>query len=240
MSSNIQESVIIAASKFLYRDAIEKYSKIRRLINYIYVDSPQSLDQALNQAKSIRYIFFIHWNWKVPEEIISKYECVCFHMTDVPYGRGGSPLQNLILRGHQTTWLSALRMTDEIDAGPVYTKQKLTLDGRAEDIYKRAAMIAMDIIEWMIKVHPVPKPQIGEPTYFKRRHPEESELLLKGGLEEVNDFIRMLDAPGYPKAFINHGEYRIEFANPKLREGKLTASVHISKIKKDKDDENNH
>ncbi len=30
-----------------------------------------------------------------------KFECVCFHMTDVPYGRGGSPLQNLIIREPQ-------------------------------------------------------------------------------------------------------------------------------------------
>ena len=39
---------------------------------------------------------FLHWSWKVPAEILETYECVCFHMTDVPYGRGGSPLQNLI------------------------------------------------------------------------------------------------------------------------------------------------
>ena len=59
------------------------------------------------------YIFFLHWSFKVPDEIINNYECVCFHMTDVPYGRGGSPLQNLIVRGHQDTKLTALRMTQE-------------------------------------------------------------------------------------------------------------------------------
>lgn len=39
-----------------------------------------------------RYIFFPHWSHKVPAEIVERYECVCFHETDVPYGRGGSPL----------------------------------------------------------------------------------------------------------------------------------------------------
>ena len=31
----------------------------------------------------------------------------------------GTPLQNLVHRGHRSTMISALRMTDEIDAGPV-------------------------------------------------------------------------------------------------------------------------
>jgi methionyl-tRNA formyltransferase len=55
-----------------------------------------------------RYIFFPHWSYIVPEEIFNSFECVIFHMTDLPYGRGGSPLQNLIQRGHRETKISAL------------------------------------------------------------------------------------------------------------------------------------
>ena len=44
-----------------------------------------------------KYIFFPHWSWLIPNEIYENYECILFHMTDLPYGRGGSPLQNLIL-----------------------------------------------------------------------------------------------------------------------------------------------
>ena len=61
------------------------------------------------------------------KEIIKRFECVCFHMADVPYGRGGSPLQNLIARGHRETKLTALRMVEDFDAGPVYSKMPLCL-----------------------------------------------------------------------------------------------------------------
>ena len=44
------------------------------------------------------FVFFPHWSWLIPEEIHSRFDCVIFHMTDLPYGRGGSPLQNLIVR----------------------------------------------------------------------------------------------------------------------------------------------
>jgi methionyl-tRNA formyltransferase len=45
------------------------------------------------------YISLLHWSWKVSDEVVGRFECVCFHITDVPFGRGGSPLQNLIVQG---------------------------------------------------------------------------------------------------------------------------------------------
>ena len=47
-------------------------------------------------------------------------------MTDLPYGRGGSPLQNLILKGKKTTKITAFKMIDKIDAGPIYLKKIVT------------------------------------------------------------------------------------------------------------------
>src|SRR5215467_8729334 len=79
-------------------------------------------DLSLESLRALRprYIFFPHWSWQVPRPILEEFFCVCFHETDVPYGRGGSPLQNLIVRGHKSTVLTALRMVDEVDAGPVF------------------------------------------------------------------------------------------------------------------------
>ena len=72
------------------------------------VMSPDELNRALTRIDP-EYIFFPHWSWVVPAEITEKYECVCFHMTDVPYGRGGSPLQNLIALGHKETMNNSIK-----------------------------------------------------------------------------------------------------------------------------------
>ena len=56
-------------------------------------------------------------------------------MSDLPYGRGGSPLQNLIIREHRKTMISAIQCVKEIDAGPVYLKKPLSLEGSAEEIF---------------------------------------------------------------------------------------------------------
>lgn len=70
-------------------------------------------------------------------------------MTDVPYGRGGSPLQNLILAGHADTQLTALKMVEEMDAGPVYAKRPLSLEGKAQDIYEKAGELSFSLNVWI-------------------------------------------------------------------------------------------
>ena len=105
--SQSSNNYIVVGSKpwnyHVFKEVLEKQQG-----NWHFVNSNDML--VIDKIKSIspRYIFFLHWSFKVPDEIVSNYECVCFHMTDVPYGRGGSPLQNLIIRGHQDTKLTAL------------------------------------------------------------------------------------------------------------------------------------
>ena len=76
-----------------------------------------------------RWVLVPHWSWIIPATIHERFEVVIFHMTDLPYGRGGSPLQNLIVRGHERTMISAIRCVEEMDAGPVYLKRELSLHG---------------------------------------------------------------------------------------------------------------
>jgi len=181
------------------------------------------------QAISPRYVFFPHWSHIIPGEIHEAFECVIFHMTDLPYGRGGSPLQNLILRGHQETRISALRCVAELDAGPIYMKQPLSLEGSAYEIFLRAADLVQQMIEEIVRTEPLPKPQDGEPTVFRRRTPEQSNLREAnlGTLKEFFDFIRMLDAPTYPLAYIEHGDFLLEFSDAQLSGKSIEARVTI-------------
>jgi methionyl-tRNA formyltransferase len=180
-----------------------------------YIQDHKQLTAEKINVIAPRYIFFLHWSWKVPAEIINRYDCVCFHMTDVPYGRGGSPLQNLIVRGHKTTKLTALKMVDEMDAGPVYFKEDLSIEkGSAEEIYIRATYKEAEMIKRIISEEMEPVP-------------EESEIPELDGPEQLYDFIRMLDAEGYPRAFLKSKGYRLEFSKAQIIDGRVTADVEI-------------
>ncbi len=216
---------IVASSKPWHRQTFDSVSQ-KQPGKWCYVSTREELASSLEQVTP-RYIFFLHWNWLVPSSILESHECVCFHMTDVPYGRGGSPLQNLILDGQTLTMVTALRMVEEMDAGPVYAKRPMPLDGRAEEIYLRAGELCWQMINWIIETEPLPVPQVGEATPFRRRKPEQSLLPTKGELATIYDFIRMLDAPTYPLAFLDHGEFRMEFSHAELDQDEILAQVVI-------------
>lgn len=192
------------------------------------ISSPDQLTPYILNDLDPEYVFFLHWSWKVPSEITNRFRCVVFHMTDLPYGRGGSPLQNLIVRGHTETMLSAIVMTDELDAGDIYLKRPLSLRGPAHEIFRRSASIASAMVKEIITSDPEPKAQTGEPVYFKRRTPEESAIPRSIGAYKLYDFVRMLDADGYPRAFIETGGLRVEFSDAKLTPSGVTARALIT------------
>lgn len=134
-----------------------------------------------------------------------------------PYDRsslwkgGGSPLQNLIVRGHKATRISALQMVEELDAGPVYAKVALDLSGSARKIFERVAFEVFNLIEFVTKNDPDPSPQSGFAVCFKRRTQNQSRLPESATLDQLYDHIRMLDAETYPKAFLQYGDTRLEF-----------------------------
>ena len=193
------------------------------------IDRPEDLTLDALKKISPRYVFFPHWSWKVAEDILEYVDCVCFHMTDVPYGRGRGALQNLILRGHENTVVSALRMGSKMDAGPVYLKRPLSLEGRAQEIYERASDIVYEMMLEIVETEPKPLPQSGKPTVFSARKPEQSRMPSHGTLAELHDHIRMLDAVTYPRSFLEHDDFRLEFSHAELSEdGILRARVEIT------------
>jgi len=186
-------------------------------------------DFSYDMVKKInpRYIFFPHWSWIIPKNIYDNFECAVFHMTDLPYGRGGSPLQNLIVRGHKETKLSAIQVVKELDAGGIYLKENLDLSGTAEQIFKRASEIVFQMIEKIIKTEPNAQPQNGEVVEFKRRKPSGSDIGELNSLDKIYDYIRMLDAEGYPPAFLENNNIRLEFNKAKKEKDYIKASVKI-------------
>jgi len=223
------KSYIVATTKPWNVVAFEKYSP-KLPGRWTLIQDPFALTSSLVESLKPRYIFFPHWSWRVGPEILERAECVCFHASDVPYGRGGSPVQNLIERGHVKTRLSALRMVEALDAGPVYLKQPLSLEGRAQDIFENMAKSIWEMIASIVANEPTMTEQQGEATVFARRHPEQSSLPLSGDLPKMYDHIRMLDAQTYPAAFLNHGEFRLEFDHAEAGEDAVTARVTIRRM----------
>lgn len=175
-------------------------------------------------------IFIPHWSYIIPKEIFEIFECIVFHMTDLPYGRGGSPLQNLIVEGHEQTKISAIRVNEGIDTGDVYIKAPLSLLGSAQEIFLRSADIIENMIVTIIQKEPKPVQQKGKPVNFNRRKPKDGDISKLTELSNIYDYIRMLDCDGYPSAFMETEHFRLEFSRASLMTDKsILADVRIFK-----------
>ncbi len=226
------KNIVIATIKsWNIRNAYKLQDLLRKEYQVILITEKEELNYEKLKKLNPEYIFFPHWSWIIPKEIYENFECVVFHMTDLPFGRGGSPLQNLIQRKVYHTKISAIQVEGGIDTGRIYLKRDLYIGiGSAEEIFMTASQIVFfDMIPYILKTKPIPQVQEGEVIVFKRRRPEESDLQKAEikNLDDFYDFVRMLDAQGYPKAFLKINNLKIEFSEIHKKSNKLVGRFEI-------------
>lgn len=222
-------ALLIASSNPVYAQKLLRSLKAHVQEEVRLIEKKEELNAELLDELQPRYIFFPHWSSIIPASVFEKYNCIVFHMSDLPYGRGGSPLQNLIVRGHKNTVIAAIKVVKELDAGPVYLKVPLSLEGSAREIFERCVPLVEQMMLKIIDEKLQPQAQTGEVVEFKRRAPKDGNLADLIRLEQVYDFIRMLDADGYPAAFIESEKIKFEFTSvQKNADNTLSAHVRIS------------
>ena len=219
--------IVIACSKKWFH----LNEKLKKNNHVVYINSQIDLTEDALLLLSPDLIFFPHWNWVVPESIYQNFNCIGFHTAPLPYGRGGSPIQNLILAGFTQSPICAIEITSELDGGGIYAKREIKLDGSLEQIFFRMNKAVNSLIEEIIENRPDPKSQKGSAHYFRRLNNADNEIPLNLPLNKVCDRIRMLDDPSYPKAFLKIGDYKLEFSKVVSSEGYLSCESKISKAK---------
>jgi methionyl-tRNA formyltransferase len=220
--------LIVSEKKWNYSSLLE-LKKTFPNDHWVYAEKKTEFTYEKVKQIEPEYIFIIHWSYIIQENIFKNYKCILFHMTDLPFGRGGSPLQNLIAGGIYKTKISAIAVEKKLDAGKVYLKADLDLLGSAEEIFMRADNEIYKMIKKLIKSKIKPVPQKGNPTFFKRRTPEMSNIESIDSLIKLYDHIRMLDAEGYPHAYFENKFFRFEFTRSTMKTDKIIiADVRIT------------
>ncbi|MCC8358749.1 methionyl-tRNA formyltransferase [Salinimicrobium sediminilitoris] len=224
------KSFIILSEKKWHKALFDGLKERNPDFNWILLDKKDDFSLDKLQTIEPEKIFIPHWSYIIPAEIYENFECVIFHETDLPFGRGGSPIQNLISRGINDTKISALKAGKGLDTGPVYLKRELNLNGTTREIFIRCSAIIREMIEEIIYNEVTPLPQEGEVVNFKRRKPEDGNLNYLKEVKKMYDYIRMLDCEGYPPAFIENEHFRFEFTRASLQSDKeILADVRIIK-----------
>ena len=224
------ENCLICCSKNWYsKKTIEK-----KISNYKFflIKNKKQLNIKFLKSINPKFIFFPHWNWKVPKDIFLKYNCILFHTSDLPKGRGGSPIQNLIIDNKKTSPVCAIQMIEEIDAGPEYGRKNISLDGNITEIFNRIQLAVDHLICIILKKKKKALPQKGKITYYKRREKSDSQIMPDENIIKIYNKIRCVDGLDYQKSFIDYGINRLEFSNAKKYKTHIKSEVTITKKKK--------
>ena len=136
---------------------------------------------------------------------LNKYNLVV-HESDLPKGRGWSPLTWQILEEKNEIPITLFEANTRIDAGKYYFKDKINLSGNEliDEIRLKQANATFKLIYKFLKSNPYPEGilQNGESTYYKKRNPSDSQLDLNKSLIENFNILRVSDNDRYPAFFI--------------------------------------
>ena len=169
-------------------------------------------------------VLFYGWSWYINHKLLIDYNCLMLHPSPLPKYRGGSPIQNKILRGEYFTWVSALKLIDKLDAGDILCREEFSLEhGSIEIILKDISKVIARLIRTVLTKNPAPIAQTGDSSIYPRLNHQDSELRIEDlEVRQIYDRIRMLDGLDYPPAYLQFGRYRILLNSAELRDNALT------------------
>ena len=146
------------------------------------------------------------------------------HESDLPKGRGMSPLSWQLLENKSFITFSLLEASQKMDAGKVYYKKKVAVkkDILFDEIknlqYIQNINLIIKFLNFLNKYKKVPKSkaQSGKPTFYRLRQKKDSKLNISKSIKSQFNLMRISDFKNYPSFFIlNNKKYIIKIFKEK-------------------------
>ena len=149
---------------------------------------------------------FISCNNLVKNEylVLNKSNVVC-HPSNLPKGRGFSPIAWEILNNSEKLTFTLFEANEKVDDGEIYYKKEIELLGTElnDDLRSIQAEITFELILKYINEYPKinGSKQVGEATYYRKRNKNDSELDINKSIMEQFNILRIADNLNYPAHF---------------------------------------
>jgi len=140
---------------------------------------------------------------------------IVVHPSDLPKGRGWSPLAWQIVEGKNEIPVSLFEAIESVDAGPVYILDYIKLEGHElnDEIKHLQGKKTIEMVLRYVDEYPIVGiPQQSEnATFYPKRKELDNELDIKKSIEEQFNLFRIVDNERYPiHFFINGTKYKLK------------------------------
>jgi len=159
--------------------------------------------------------FYLSCMRLTPREILDRNRLnLIVHASDLPRGRGFSPVVWQVLEGRNRIPVTMIVADEGADTGPVAMTDVIDLQGHElnDEIRNK---LGCCIVKMCISVvsddsPPETRPQVGEPSWYKKRIPANSRIDPERSIVDLFSLLRVVDNDRYPAFFDLHGHrYRL-------------------------------
>ncbi|HEX9072683.1 MAG TPA: UDP-glucuronic acid dehydrogenase [Pseudolabrys sp.] len=160
--------------------------------------------------------FYLGCVYVTPSQILARNRRnLVVHESDLPKGRGFSPLTWQILEGRGRIPVCLLEAINEVDSGPVIYRDALECEGHEliGELREKLGDMTVSLCRRFLAetIPPAGMPQLGERSFYSRRRPSDSRLDPARTIAEQFDLLRVVDNERYPAWFEHRGcRYRIK------------------------------
>ena len=161
--------------------------------------------------------FYLSCGQLAPPDVLERFQHnLVVHESDLPLGRGWSPLSWQIIEGASDIAVTLFEAESSVDSGCIYAQVWLHFDGTelVTELRAAQAVATISLCRNLVEEYPQSvlrgRPQVGSGTNFRRRAPADSALDPNLTLGDQFDLLRTVDNDRYPATLeIRGGKYRL-------------------------------
>ena len=151
----------------------------------------------------------LSYSKKIPKKyLLYSKKNIVIHGSDLPKGRGMSPISHQILKGNKKVIFTLFEASKNIDYGNYYFKKKVHFKGDElfTEIKKKQFRYTCLLIKKLLfhvknRKKIFVKKQKGRSSYFKKRTKKDSEININKNIKSQFNLLRIVDNDNYPAFF---------------------------------------
>ena len=143
----------------------------------IPVLQPERLDPGVDLGAPT--VVAVAYGLIIPEAVLDERLWLNVHPSLLPRWRGAAPVERAIMAGDTETGVTIIRLTRELDAGPIGAQRAFSIatEDAAGDVFARAAAVAVELLDDVLAdPSPVFRDQTGEVSYAEKISPADRAL----------------------------------------------------------------
>lgn len=169
------------------------------------------------------FCFYLSCGQIVPVHILSQYKHnLVVHESDLPQGRGWSPLTWQILEARSRIPATLLEAAEKVDSGAIYAQEWMTFEGHelVHEMREKQALattkLCKKFVEKYSEILETAREQVGKASFYTRRREADSEIDPTQSIESQFNLLRVVDNQRYP-AYFDRQNYRYLLKIEKVR-----------------------